>query len=389
VTRRPAWLAAPLLLVLLLAFVAPIGAFLLRGVQDTAVAPAFARTVAALQGWSGQTLPDAPAWDAAVADMRAARDAGTLLPAAARLNSDIAGLRTVVTVTARKLAVPFAGSARDALLAADPAWGQIETWGAVRRAARSPTDYHLLAALDLKRDAAGDIQAVPPGQRVFRLVFVRTFGIAALVTAACLLLGYPVAAFLARHPGRLSRVLMLAVLLPFWTSLIVRTAAWMVLLARDGVVNGALVSIGVFGAPQQLLYNRFAVVLAMVHILLPSMILPLHAVMAQVPPALLRAASSLGAGPIRSFWRVWLPQTIPGIAAGCVLVFIQALGFYVTPALLGGGADQMLPWFIGFYANQTVDWGLAAALSLVLLAAIGALAAIWARFGPGMRSLAP
>jgi len=389
VSRRPAWLAAPLLLVLLLAFVAPIGAFLLRGVQDTAVGPAFARTVAALQGWSGQTLPDAPAWDAAVADVRAAHEAGTLLPAAARLNSDIAGLRTVVTVTARKLAVPFAGSARDALLAADPAWGQIETWGAVRRAAGSPTDYHMLAALDLKRDAVGDIQAVPPGQRVFRLVFVRTFGIAALVTAACLLLGYPVAAFLARHPGRLSRVLMLAVLLPFWTSLIVRTAAWMVLLARDGVVNGALVSIGVFGAPQQLLYNRFAVVLAMVHILLPSMILPLHAVMAQVPPTLLRAASSLGAGPIRSFWRVWLPQTSPGIAAGCVLVFIQALGFYVTPALLGGGADQMLPWFIGFYANQTVDWGLAAALSLVLLAAIGALAAIWARFGPSMRARAP
>jgi len=209
------------------------------------------------------------------------------------------------------------------------------------------------------------------------------------VTAVCLLLGFPVAAFLARHPGRLSRVLMLAVLLPFWTSLIVRTAAWMVLLARDGVVNGALVSIGVFGMPQQLLYNRFAVVLAMVHILLPSMILPLHAVMAQVPPALLRAASSLGAGPIRSFWRVWLPQTTPGVAAGCVLVFVQALGFYVTPALLGGGADQMLPWFIGFYANQTVDWGLAAALLLVLLAAIGALATVWARFGPGLRSLAP
>ncbi len=386
--RRPAWLAAPLLLVLLLAFVVPIAAFLLRGVQDAAVAPAFPRTLAALDGWPGRELPDLPAWDAVVADLRTARNAGTLLPAAARLNTDVAGLRTVAVVTARKIADPFAGSPRDALLAADPAWSQIETWGAIRRAAGSPTDYHLLAALDLRRDAAGDVRAVPPGQRVFGLVFARTFGVAALVTAVCLLLGFPVAAFLARRPGRLSRVLMLAVLLPFWTSLIVRTAAWMVLLARDGVVNGALVAVGVFGMPQQLLYNRFAVILAMVHILLPSMILPLHAVMAQVPPALLRAASSLGAGPVRSFWRVWLPQTMPGVAAGCVLVFVQALGFYVTPALLGGGADQMLPWFIGFYANQTVDWGLAAALSLVLLAAIGTLAAIWARFGPGLRSLA-
>jgi putative spermidine/putrescine transport system permease protein len=117
----------------------------------------------------------------------------------------------------------------------------------------------------------------------------------------------------------------------------------------------------------------------MVHILLPFMVLPLYAVMRQIPPLHLRAAASLGAHPAEAFRRVWLPQTLPGIGAGCLLVFIQALGFYITPALIGGGADQMLPYFIGFYANQTVNWGLAAALSLILLAATVVIVGLYGR----------
>jgi len=374
-----ALLVAPLLLFVIVAFAAPIAAMLARSVTDREVAPVLPRTLEALRGWNGTALPDDRAFAALVEDLRAARAAGTLPVAAGRLNHDRAGLRTTLIASARRLAAPFEGSAREAVLRADPAWGEVETWGAIARARGPWTDFFLLAALDLRRDAAGAIVAVPQDQAVFRTVFLRTFWIAALVTAITLLAGYPLAALIALGPPRLAAALLFAVLLPFWTSLLVRTAAWMVLLAREGVVNHALVALGLFGAPQQLLFNRFAVVIAMVHILLPFMVLPLYAVMRQIPPIHLRAAASLGAPPVSAFRRVWLPQTLPGIGAGCLMVFIQALGFYITPALLGGGADQMLPYFIGFYANQTVNWGLAAALSLLLLAATLAIVGLYGR----------
>jgi putative spermidine/putrescine transport system permease protein len=352
---------------------------LARGVGDPEVRPVLPRTLAALEGWNGAALPDDAAFAALVEDLRAARAAGTLPIAAGRLNHDTAGLRTTLVASARRLAAPFEGSAREAVLRADPAWGQVETWGAIMRARGPWTDFFLLAALDLRRDAAGTVRSVPADQAIFRTVFLRTFWIAAMVTAITLVAGYPLAALIALARPSLSAVLLFLVLLPFWTSLLVRTAAWMVLLAREGVVNHALVALGLFGAPQQLLFNRFAVVIAMVHILLPFMVLPLYAVMRQIPPIHLRAAASLGAHPASAFRRVWLPQTLPGIGAGCLMVFIQALGFYITPALLGGGADQMLPYFIGFYANQTVNWGLAAALSLLLLAATLAIVGLYGR----------
>jgi putative spermidine/putrescine transport system permease protein len=374
-----ALLVLPRRLFVLVAFAAPIGAMLMRGVADPEVAPVLPRTLAALERWDGQALPDEAAFAALVEDLRAARAAGTLPMAAGRLNHDIAGLRTTLIGSARRLAAPFEGSAREAVLRAEPAWGQVETWGALARARGPWTDFFLLAALDLKRDAAGTINQVGEEQAVFRTIFVRTFWIAAMVTAVTLVAGYPLAALIALARPSVSSVLLFMVLLPFWTSLLVRTAAWMVLLAREGVVNHGLVALGLFGAPQQLLFNRFAVVIAMVHILLPFMILPLYAVMRQIPPIHLRAALSLGAHPAAAFRRVWLPQTLPGIGAGCLMVFIQALGFYITPALLGGGADQMLPYFIGFYANQTVNWGLASALSLLLLAATLLIVGLYGR----------
>jgi putative spermidine/putrescine transport system permease protein len=374
-----ALLVLPLLLFVLVAFAAPIGKMLLRGVEDPEVAPVLPRTIAALAAWDGRALPDDAAFAALVEDLRAARAAGTLPLAAGRLNHDTAGLRTTLVASGRRLAAPFEGSAREAVLRADPAWGQVETWGAIARARGPWTDFFLLAALDLRRDAAGTIIPVAEEQAVFRTIFLRTFWIAAMVTAVTLVAGYPLAALIALARPSVSAVLLFMVLLPFWTSLLVRTAAWMVLLAREGVVNHGLVALGLFGAPQQLLFNRFAVVIAMVHILLPFMILPLYAVMRQIPPIHLRAALSLGAHPVSAFRRVWLPQTLPGIGAGCLMVFIQALGFYITPALLGGGADQMLPYFIGFYANQTVNWGLASALSLLLLGATLLIVGLYGR----------
>ena len=172
---------------------------------------------------------------------------------------------------------------------------------------------------------------------------------------------------------------MILVLLPFWTSLLVRTAAWVVLLQREGPINGVLQALRITEQPLQLIYNRFGLYVAMTHVLLPFMILPLYSVMRAIPPQLMRAAASLGARPVRAFAQVYLPQTAPGIGAGCLLVFILAIGYYITPALVGGTDDQMISYFIAFFTNQTMNWGMAAALGAVLLAATLILFALYAR----------
>jgi putative spermidine/putrescine transport system permease protein len=329
------------------------------------------RTLAALRDWDGRAVPDDAAFAALAQDLRAARDTPAFAPAAARLNLDIAGLRTLLARTAQA-----APPTKAALLKFDPAWGNIETWGAIRRARGRWTDFNLLAALDLKRDAAGAIRSEPPEQIVFRTVLLRTFAISALVTLLCLLLGYPVAALLALLPARTAALLAIAVLLPFWTGVIVRSAAWMALLGHDGPVAAL---IGLATAAPPLLFTRFAVILAMTHIQLPFMILPLLVVMRRIPRLHWRAAASLGAAPAAIVARIWLPQTAPGIAAGALLVFLPCLGFFVTPALLGGGADQMLAFLIGDAATHAGNWPLAAALSVVLLAATLLLALVAAR----------
>jgi putative spermidine/putrescine transport system permease protein len=382
--RRPfgaALLTAPLLLFLLVTFVAPIGAFLWRGVTDDEVRPVLPRTVVALGSWNGTGTPGEEAFAALVADLRAARsgDRGAIPRAAARLNSDRPGFRGLLPMTARRVEAPFEGSARAAVLAISEEWGQPETWGAIARAGGPISSFHVLAALDLRRDATGAIHQAPEDTRVFRAVLLRSLWISLLVTAVCLALGWPLAWLIATARGLPATLLLAAVMLPFWISLVVRTAAWMVLLQREGVVNAALQASGIIEAPLPLLMNRFAVVLGMVHILLPFMVLPLVAAFRGLDPRLPRAAASLGAAPWRVFLRVTLPLSLPGVGAGCILVFIQALGFYVTPALLGGPNDQMLAWFVGFYATRSVNWGLAAALSIMLLVAVGLCVALYGR----------
>ncbi|WP_137127938.1 ABC transporter permease [Roseomonas sp. HF4] len=383
-----ALLTAPLLLFLLATFVAPIGAFLWRGVTDTEVAPVLPRTVAALAAWDGTATPGEEAFAALVADLRAARAGNPtgLARAAARLNADRPGFRGLLPTTARRVAAPFEGPARDAVLAASGEWADPEAWGAIRHAAGPLSAFHLLAALDLRRDATGSVAPVPEDQRIFRAVLARSLWISLLVTGCCLLLGWPLAWLIATARGWPATLLLAAVMLPFWISLVVRTAAWMVLLQREGLVNAALAAMGLIEAPLPLMLNRFAVVLAMVHILLPFMVLPLVAAFRALDPFLPRAAASLGAAPWWAFLRVTLPLCLPGIGAGCLLVFIQALGFYVTPALLGGPNDQMLAWFVGFYATRSVNWGLAAALSILLLAAVGLCVALYGRLAGFRRS---
>ena len=271
---------------------------------------------------------------------------------------------------------------RAAFAAIDEQWDMPRYWRVLKQAMPTFTDFYLLAALDLHRDETGAIAGVAPENAIHLDVLIRTFVVSASVTLICLLLGYPLAALIARSNGAVASALLILVLLPFWTSLLVRTSAWVVLLQSRGVVNSALAWVGLIdpAMPLNLIYNRIGVLVAMTHILLPFMVLPIYSVMKSIPPVYLRAAASLGAPPFSAFWRIYLPMSMPGVSAGCLLVFILALGYYITPALVGGQRDQMVSYFIAYYANQVTNWGMAAALSAILLVAVLILYAVYNRF---------
>jgi ABC-type spermidine/putrescine transport system permease subunit I len=206
--------------------------------------------------------------------------------------------------------------------------------------------------------------------------FVVTFQISAAVTALCVLLGYPLAYWLSRKPQQMANLLLICVLLPFWTAVLVRTYAWLVLLQRNGLINNTLLSLGIIDAPLQLAHNLTASIIGMVHIMLPFLVLPLYATMKSIDGDLVRAAVGLGSSPTEAFWRIFVPMSLPGLFAGVVLVFIMSLGFYVTPALLGGGRIQMLAQRIESTITIFSNWGAASALGVVLLLMALALVAL-------------
>jgi len=361
-------LIAPLLLFLVLNFVLPIGSMLLRSIQDPELSAVMPETAALLRKSATGALPDDHAVVVFVAELGKARASGALSAVANRLNYDINGFRSLLFRTARLTAEETSAANLDALIKIDPRWGERETWTAMKHASGPYTTFYLLAAVDRRFTADGTIVKTPAQQAVFVDVFGRTFGVSAVVTVLCLALAYPIAYLLASAPARLGNLLMILVLLPFWTSVLVRTTAWMVILQREGIVNGVLRRAGIISDPLQLIHNRTGVYIAMTYVLLPFMVLPLYGVMKGVSPLPIRAALSLGATPFAAFRRIYIPQTLPGITAGCVLVFILAIGYYITPALVGGADDQLISYFIAFYTNQTLNWGMAAALGLVLLA---------------------
>ena len=212
------------------------------------------------------------------------------------------------------------------------------------------------------------------------MLFLRTVWIAAVVLFFCVLLGYPTAYWMAHQSEGMQRFLFYCVILPFWTSLLVRTGAWLVLLERDGIVNALLVWLGIIAAPVQLAFNRMSVYIVMTHLLLPFMILPLYSSMKRIPADLVRAASSLGARPLVAFATVYFPQSVPGLGAGALLVFILALGFYITPQLIGGSSDQMISNMIAYYATGSANWGMAGALAFILVLIIGLLFPLYRRY---------
>jgi len=372
-------LIAPLLLFLLVFFFMPMLGMFVRSVENTELRETMPETAALVRAWDGDGLPGEEVFATLAREMRASYAARTLAIPAKRLNYDISGFRSLMFSTARALPDEPPPSWRDALIAIDDAWGEQATWAAIRRAAAPITPLYLLAAVDRKLDADGEVVRVRDDRAIYVDIFVRTFRIGLVVTLLCLALGFPLAWRIATLPTGLGNVLMIFVLLPFWISLLVRTGAWVVLLQREGPINDALQALQLIAEPMQLVYNRFGVYVAMTHILLPFMVLPLYSVMRGIPSEYMRAAASLGAHPVAAFVRVYLPLTMPGVAAGCLLVFILAIGYYITPALVGGPNDQMVSYFVAFFTNQTVNWGMASALGTVLLLATLALYFVYAR----------
>ncbi len=382
-------LTLPLLVFLLLTLLVPIAALLMRAVENPEVAKALPTTVEALADWDRTSQPQAAAYAALVKDLSQLPDTADAGALARRLNSEVPGARSLIMGAYK--ALPIEGDAdavRQQLLDKDARWAEPEFWQAIAKNGSRWTPDYLLASVDLKRDAQGHIERMPEDQRAYGGILARTFQISFVVTLMCLLLAYPLAYWLSTLPERKANVLMILVLVPFWTSILVRVAAWIVLLQSEGLVNGALLGIGVISEPLALLFNRTGVIISMVHILLPFMILPLYSVMKSVPPTYVRAAVSLGSAPLAAFMRVYVPQTFPGVGAGALLVFILSIGYYITPALLGGADDQMLSYYIARYTNVEVNWGMACALGALLLATTLVLYGVYRRIGKADLALA-
>jgi len=372
-------LILPLAVFLLLTFVWPIAALLKRSVDNPEVVAAFPATSVLLRTWDGQAMPDDKTLTTFVDEVGKIKGTPVFASAAKRLNMELPGFRTLMMKTARAMPVEAGVSAREALIAADERWSEAATWQYLARNASPYTARYLLAAVDRKYDDQGNVVQADDDEAIYVNVLKRTFGMSAVVTVFCLLLGFPLAYMMATQPPRIANTLLIFVLLPFWTSILVRVAAWIVLLQSQGLVNQALMHMGITDHPLQLVFNSTGVYIAMVHILMPFMILPLYSVMKGISPTYMRAALSLGCPPFRSFWKVYFPQALPGVGAGSLLVFILCMGYYITPALLGSPKEQMASYFVAFYTNQTINWGMAAALSAILFVATLLLYMVYTR----------
>ena len=366
-------LVAPLFIFILVIFVLPILSLLYFSVDDPKLPRILPRTAVAVADWDGSQLPDENAYEALVTDIRVAFKAKTAAAIAMRLNYEISGFRSMVMRTGRKVNRIEGPPFKDALIALEKRWGDVTYWRAIKAAGGPFTTRYLLAAIDLQRRWDGSVGLAPPERTIYIDYLKRTFWISFWVLFFCIAIGYPMAYLIASIGKRLSRILLILVLLPFWTSLLVRTAAWVVLLQNKGIVNDILLSLGLTSEPLTLIFNRIGVYIAMVHILLPFLILPLYAVMKNIPGSHMRAAASLGARPLAVFLSIYLPQTLPGLGAGCLLVFILSLGFYITPALIGGASDQMLSYLIAEFATRTGNWGMASAIAILLLISVAIL----------------
>ena len=373
---RALMLIMPLLAFVLIGFVLPIGQMLMRSVENDIVQDTLPLTIEALQEWdstSNESPPEA-VFTALAIDLQAALESKSHTILGRRLNFEYSGITTLFRKAGRDVEdwnVETDGPFRVRFEEIDEEWIDPTMWRAILAYSGRYTAGYYLAAID-KTMVSGQIENRPENESLHLMLFGRTAWVSILICFCTLLLGYPIAFLLSNLKARHSNLLLILVLLPFWTSLLVRTSAWKVLLQEQGVINDIMVGIGILADDNrfQMINNKLGVVIAMTHILLPFMILPLYSVMKTIPPTYVRAAKSLGATDWTAFWRVYFPQSIPGIGAGAILVFILSVGYYITPELVGGPTGSFISNRIAYQWSGAGNWGLVGALGAILLVAV-------------------
>lgn len=372
----------PLLVFILFAFVAPITTMLFRSVYNPTVAELVPETLEMLEDWEGETLPEPAVVTQMAIDMKRMAGNRTSGKFADEINRALPGMSSVIKSTARGLRrvedAELAANGAEMLLAENDRWAKPATWRAIRSAGQVYTSSYYLTAVDLEYDAEGEI--IMRDTQIYKQLYGKTLKMALIITGLTMLLGYPLAFYMSQASPAMANFLMVFVLLPFWTSLLVRTTAWIALLQAGGVVNSTLIWAGLINEPIELLYNEFSTILAMTHILLPFMVLPLYAVMRGIDASFMRAAISMGSNPIGAWYKIYLPMSLPGLSAGALLVFIISVGYYITPALVGGTDGQMISNIIAFHMQVSNNWELAAALGSLLLILILVLYWLFDRF---------
>jgi putative spermidine/putrescine transport system permease protein len=371
---RAALLVAPLFLFILISFVLPIADMLYRSVENNIVPDTLPQTVVALQAWdeSSGELPPEEVFAAMAEDLKVAVAEKTHTRVGSRLNYEKPGISSLFRKSGRQVRRFEEGkSYKEQFVDADDDWGDPAVWQTIKQFSSPVTAGYFLAAADAERTPDG-LRFKSEDDRIYLFLFGRTLVLSVTITLSCILLGYPIAFLLASLPLRSSNLLMILVLLPFWTSLLVRTSAWKVLLQQQGVINDTLVWLGIVSDSSRLamINNQTGTIIAMTHILLPFMILPLFSVMKTISPTYMRAAKSMGASDWYAFWRVYFPQTVPGIGAGSILVFILSIGYYITPELVGGTSGIFISNRIAYHISSSLNWGLAAALGVTLLVVV-------------------
>ena len=373
-------LVAPLLLFLFITYIFPIGEMFTRSIDDKMITNMLPKTFKEMESWDGQELPPEEVFSAFYYDYKALVEKQEHGKLGQRLNKEKNGFNSTTKRLFRNIKrkkIDESISIKEQIIKVHPNWNKVEYWQAIKRTAPPYTLAKYLKGMDMYYAPDGSIVQVDEDRRIHRILWLRTLEIAFFVTLFCFLMGYPIAHLLATLPMKYSNLLMICVLLPFWTSLLVRTASWMILLQQQGVVNDFFVMIGLVADDNrpEMMYNKVGTYVAMTQILLPFMVLPLYSVMKTISPSLMRAGKSLGGTPFVAFWKVYFPLTIPGIGAGCLLVFILAIGYYITPALVGGASGTLISNQIAFHMKQTLDWSFASAMGLMLLT--GVLVIYW------------
>ena len=373
-------LVVPLLLFLIITYILPIGDMFMRSIDDKMVTNMLPKTFSAMEKWDGKEMPPEDVFVGFYYDFKILVENKEHGKLAQRLNKEKNGFNSIIKKLFRQVQrnkIDEGQSIKEQIMKVHKRWRNVEYWQAIKRTAPPYTTAKYLKGMDMYYGPDGSIKQVSEDRRIHRILWLRTLEIAFFVTLFSFLMGYPIAHLLATLPMKYSNLLMICVLLPFWTSLLVRTASWMILLQQQGIVNDFFVMIGLVADDNrpEMMYNKVGTYVAMTQILLPFMVLPLYSVMKTISPSLMRAGKSLGGTPFVAFWKIYFPLTIPGIGAGCLLVFILAIGYYITPALVGGASGTLISNQIAYHMKTTLDWSFASAMGLMLLT--GVLVVYW------------